>query len=164
MHKAAVWAAMLAAMMETAVPAAHAQQQVAAPVTDPADPKYLSAQTRKMGGPMPAEQMALVFEHLDLALKVFPDQQRIEGVTTLTLRTKAPINTLILDLFPRYTISEIDIAGTKMHRRLIPIPKDSSASRSPRRSKPAPGSRRALSMPARRRSPSGHPGKAAPRG
>ena len=71
--------------------AAHAQRQVSAPVTDPADPKFITPQTRKMGGPMPAEQMALTFDHLDLALKVFPEQKRIEGVTTLSLRTKSPI-------------------------------------------------------------------------
>src|SRR4249920_1677497 len=91
MRKAAILAALMSAAVLTLVSAPHAQRQVAPPVTDPADPKYLTAQTRKMGGPMPAEQMALIFEHLDLALKVFPDQQRIEGVTTLTLRTKAPI-------------------------------------------------------------------------
>ena len=63
---------------------------------------------------MPAEQLALIFDHLDLALKVFPDEKRIEGVTTLSLRTKAPIKTLILDLFPKFTISEIAIDGRKL--------------------------------------------------
>lgn len=87
----------------------HAQRQSAAAVTDPADPKFITAQTRKMGGPMPAEQLALTFEHLDLAIKVFPDQKRIEGVTTLRLRTTAPLETLILDLFPKFTISQIAI-------------------------------------------------------
>ena len=91
--------------------AAHAQRQVAAPVIDPADPKFITAQTRKMGGPMPAEQMALTFDHLDLALKVFPEEKRIEGVTTLSLRTKSPIQTLILDLFPKFTISQVAING-----------------------------------------------------
>ena len=111
MSKAAIGTAMICAALLLQVPAAHAQRQVAAPVTDPADPRYLTAQTRKMGGPMPAEQMALIFDHLDLALKVFPDAQRIEGVTTLSLRTRAPIRTLILDLFPKFTIAEIDIDG-----------------------------------------------------
>ena len=55
--------------------------------------------------------MALVFDHLDLALKVFPDDKRIEGVATLQLKTKAPIDTLILDFFPKFTISEIDLDG-----------------------------------------------------
>lgn len=91
--------------------ALHAQRQVAAPVADPADPKFLTTQTRKMGGPMPPEQMALIFDHLDLALKVFPEQKRIEGVTTLSLRTKSSIQVVVLDLFPRFTISQIAING-----------------------------------------------------
>jgi len=45
---------------------------------DPSDPTFLTEQTRKQGGPMPAEQMALVFDHLDQALKVFPSEKRIE--------------------------------------------------------------------------------------
>src|SRR5262245_12996637 len=98
-----------------ALPSApRAQRQVALTATDAADPKYVTAQTRKMAGPMPAEQMALVFEHLDLALKVFPDEKRIEGVATLSLRTKTPISTLILDLFPKFAIAEVDIDGMRV--------------------------------------------------
>jgi aminopeptidase N len=89
----------------------HAQRQVAAPVTDPNDPKFITAQTRKQGGVMPAEQLALIFDHLDHALKVYPAEKRIEGVTTLSFTTRAPIRTLILDLFPKYTISSISIDG-----------------------------------------------------
>ena len=70
---------------------------------------FITAQTRKMGGPMPAEQLALIFDHLDLALKVFPDEKRIEGVTTLSLRTKTPVRTVILDLFNRFAISQIAV-------------------------------------------------------
>ena len=162
MRKAAIWAAMICAAMLPRIPAAHAQRQVAAPVTDPSDPKYLTAQTRKMGGPMPAEQMALIFDHLDLALKVFPDEKRIEGVTTLSLRTKAPIKTLILDLFPEVHDFR-DRSSTAGRSRLRPIPtrKDSSESRSRRRSTPARSSRRASSMRERRRSRSVRRGKAA---
>jgi aminopeptidase N len=108
----AIWiAAMCGAATLAQLPSVSAQRQVAAPVTDPSDPRYLTAQTRKMGGPMPAEEMALLFDHLDLALKVFPDDKRIEGVATLQLKTKAPINALILDFFPKFTISEIDLEG-----------------------------------------------------
>ena len=113
MRKAAIWTAvMCGAAMLVQGPVTHAQ--VAAPVNDPNDPKYLTAQTRKMGGPMPAEQLALIFDHLDLALKVFPDDKRIEGVTTLSLRTKASIKTLILDLFPKFTISAIYLDGKEV--------------------------------------------------
>ena len=108
MRKATSGAAIVGAAMLAWMAPGHAQRQSAAPVTDPSDPMYLTAQTRKMGGPMPAEQMALIFDHLDLSLKVFPDEKRIEGVTTLKLKTKAAIQTLILDLFPKFTIVEID--------------------------------------------------------
>jgi hypothetical protein len=103
----------MAVLFFAAMLAAHAQRQVAAPVTDRNDPKFLTAQTRKMGGPMPPEQLALTFDHLDLAMKVFPDQQRIEAVATLRLKTKARIETLILDLFPKFTITGIDVDGSR---------------------------------------------------
>ena len=91
--------------------AAQAQRAVAAAVSEPTDPRFITEQTRKQGGPMPAEQLALVFDHLDHALKVFPAEKRIEGVTTLTFTTRAPIRTVILDLYHKYTISEIRIDG-----------------------------------------------------
>jgi aminopeptidase N len=94
--------------------AAHAQRQVAPAVTDANDPKFITAQTRKMGGPMPPEQLALIFDHLDLAMKVFPDRQRIEATATLRLTTKSRIDTLILDLFPKFTIAEIDLDGARL--------------------------------------------------
>ena len=90
---------------------AHAQRQLAAPVTDTTDPRFITAQTRKQGGPMPAEQLALVFDHLDHALKVFPAEKRVEGVTSLSFTTKAPIRTLVLDFSPRYSIASISIDG-----------------------------------------------------
>ena len=96
------------------VTAGLAQRTVAAAVADPADPRFITAQTRKQGGPMPAEQLALIFDHLDHALKVFPTEKRIEGVTTLSFTTRAPIRTVILDLYPRYTISEITVNGRLM--------------------------------------------------
>ena len=92
--------ALVLAMMCGLAVVGHAQRQVAAPITDPNDPKFITAQTRKQGGPMPAEQLALIFDHLDHALKVFPPEKRIEGVTTLSFTTKAPISTLILICTP----------------------------------------------------------------
>jgi aminopeptidase N len=96
-----------------AVPAM-AQRTPAPPVTDPADPRYMTDQTRTQGGPRPAEQMALSFEHLDLATKVFPDQQKLESDATLTLKATAPIHTLILDLYPKFTISAVYLDGKKI--------------------------------------------------
>ncbi|WP_343520902.1 M1 family metallopeptidase [Sphingomonas sp.] len=101
------------AMVLLAAPAsvALAQRQVAAPVTDPADPKFVTEQTRKMGGPMPAEQLALTFEHLDLATKVFPEEKRIESVATLTLKSSRAVPVLILDMFPKFRIASIAVDG-----------------------------------------------------
>lgn len=98
------------AALTQAIPV-HAQRQVAHATTDASDPKFITAQTRKQGGPMPAEQLALVFDHLDHSLKVFPAKKRIEGRTQLSFTTKAPLRTLILDLYPKYTISSISIDG-----------------------------------------------------
>lgn len=94
----------------TALPLATPSAQQSAPI-DTSDPRYITAQTRKQGGVMPPEQLALQFDHLDHSLTVFPAEKRIEGSTTLTLTAKSPISTLILDLYPRYTISRISIDG-----------------------------------------------------
>ena len=40
----------------------HAQQRVAASLTDPNDPTFITEQTRKQGGPMPAELQAFMAE------------------------------------------------------------------------------------------------------
>lgn len=94
-----------------------AQRQSAAAITDTSDPRFLTAQTRKQGGVMPAEQLALIFDHLDHALKVYPSEQRIEGTTTLSFTTRAPIGTLILDLYPKYAISSIAITAERHPQR-----------------------------------------------
>ncbi|WP_136162540.1 M1 family metallopeptidase [Sphingomonas flavalba] len=90
--------------------AAVAQTTAAAPDPD-AEAKFITPQTRKMGGVMPPEQLALSFEHLDLALKVFPDEKRIEGDATLTLRAKEAVPELILDLYPKFRIASIVLNG-----------------------------------------------------
>ena len=115
------------------VSAVLAQRAVAAPVTDSTDPRFITAQTRKQGGPMPAEQLALVFDHLDNALTVFPAEKRIEGTTTLNFTTRAPIRTLILDLYPKYTISSISING-----RIVPASSYSNPDGQLRIALPAP--------------------------
>lgn len=77
-------------------------------------PAELTEQTRKMGGIMPAEQMALSFEHLDLSTKVYPDRKRVESDATLTFKTSARIGTLILDLYPGFRIEAIYLDGRKL--------------------------------------------------
>jgi aminopeptidase N len=74
----------------------------------------LTEQTRKMGGPLPAEQLALSFEHLDLGIKVYPYEKRIEAEATLTLRTDAALSDLLIDLYPNFHISGIEIDGKQV--------------------------------------------------
>lgn len=107
----AVMITMLCGLLTPASMVYAQQRQSGLSIADTSDPRYLTAQTRKMGGVMPPEQLALIFDHLDHALKVFPAEKRIEGTTTLSFTTRAPISTLILDLYPRYTISKISIDG-----------------------------------------------------
>ena len=106
----AITIAMLCGLLTPAL-MLHAQRQSGLAITDTSDPRFLTAQTRKMGGVMPAEQLALIFDHLEHSLKVFPAEKRIEGTTTLSFTTRAPIRTLILDLYPRYRIASISIDG-----------------------------------------------------
>lgn len=74
----------------------------------------ITAQTRKMGGVMPAEQLALAFEHIDLAITIYPSGRRIEGDAALTLLAQSEVRTLIVDLYPEYEISEIDLDGQEL--------------------------------------------------
>ena len=86
----------------------------AADITDPADPRFITTQTRKMGGVMPPEQLALEFQHLDLTTKVFPERKYIESIAVLTLGTTTPLSTLLLDLYPKFVIASIQIDGRKL--------------------------------------------------
>ncbi len=92
----------------SAVTAAWAEEGAAEPN------QGLTAQTRKMGGVMPDEQLALNFEHLDLSITIRPSEKRIEGDATLTLRADSEVQTLIVDLFPEFEITEIDIDGRQL--------------------------------------------------
>ena len=74
----------------------------------------LTEQTRQQGGPKPPEQMALSFEHLDLSLKAYPDQKRIEGDAKLSLRATKAVPVLILDFYPGYEVEGIYLDGIKV--------------------------------------------------
>jgi aminopeptidase N len=83
----------------------------AADMDGPAANDKLTAQTRKMGGVMPAEQRAVDFEHLDLSTTIYPADKRIEGDATLKFRARSTVETLIVDLYPRYDIAEVELDG-----------------------------------------------------
>jgi aminopeptidase N len=98
------------------VAASGAERTPAPEVTDPKDPRFLTEQTRKMGGVMPPEQLGLDFWHLDLTTKVFPQEKRIESTAILTLHTTIEQSVLVLDLYPKFTIQSIHINGRKLAR------------------------------------------------
>jgi aminopeptidase N len=84
----------------------------AATPDDPAAP--LSAVTRQQGGVLPPQEMALSFEHLDLAMKIDPATRSIEGDATLTLKPATAINSVILDLYSLYSIKAVYLHNTRL--------------------------------------------------
>ncbi|WP_404333404.1 M1 family metallopeptidase [Sphingomonas sp. MMS12-HWE2-04] len=71
----------------------------------------ITAITQASGGPIDAERAALHLEHVDLAIEVLPDKQRLEGIATLTLRTAAAQTRLLIDLDRNLPVSAISIDG-----------------------------------------------------
>ncbi|UAL08996.1 M1 family metallopeptidase [Caulobacter segnis] len=76
-----------------------------------AEPLKTSAQSLETGGPMPAEQAALAFDHADLKFKILPDKKAIEGEATLTFTAKAPLDKLVLDFDRVFAISKLTVDG-----------------------------------------------------
>nr|WP_246352139.1 M1 family metallopeptidase [Sphingomonas xinjiangensis] len=71
----------------------------------------ITATTQTSGGPIEVERGALHLEHVDLAIEVHPDTQRLRGVGTLTLRTSIPQKRLLIDLDKNLPVSAISIDG-----------------------------------------------------
>ena len=76
----------------------------------------LTAQTMRSGGPTDPEQAKLRFDHADLRFEVLPDKRRLEGVATLTFKTKAPLHVLNIDLDRNLPVSAISINGIALKR------------------------------------------------
>lgn len=76
-----------------------------------AEPLKTSPLSLETGGPMPAEQQALAFDHADLKFKIFPDKKAIEGEATLTFTAKAALDKLVLDFDRVFAISKLTIDG-----------------------------------------------------
>ena len=84
---------------------AHAQ------AADAPKAKATTALTLGTGGQMPAEEAAVILEHVDLKLKVIPDRKAIEGDATLTLKTKSALPRIVLDFDRDFTISALIVNG-----------------------------------------------------
>ena len=71
----------------------------------------ISATTMASGGIIDTERSALTLAHVDLAIEVFPDTQRLQGVATLTLVTSAAQKRLLIDLDKNLPVSAISVDG-----------------------------------------------------
>ena len=98
-------AALLLASAGWALPAAAQLKPGEPPIT---------ATTQASGGPIDAERAALRLEHVDLALEVLPEAQRIRGTATLTLRTSTPQRRLLIDLDRNLPVSAVSVDGTAL--------------------------------------------------
>lgn len=84
-----------------------------APAAEPDGPP-LAPMTAESGLPRAPEQLAVSFEHADLAFRVDPARKRLEGDATLTFRALEPLSRLVVDLDPAYTISAVSVDGTAL--------------------------------------------------
>jgi len=71
------------------------------------------------GGPIMPEQAAYDVTFYDLALRIFPDEQRIEGAVEVRARVVHPLNFFVLDLDTTLQVSRIQEQGvaTRFHYR-----------------------------------------------
>jgi aminopeptidase N len=82
----------------------------AAAQVKPGEPPITSI-TQASGGPIDSERAALRIEHVDLAIEVFPDTQKLQGVAALTLATSAQQRRLLIDLDKNLPVKAISIDG-----------------------------------------------------
>ncbi|AOH85340.1 peptidase M1 [Sphingomonas panacis] len=82
----------------------------AADLPGPGEPA-LTPQTARSGGPVDPEQAKLAFDAADLRFEVFPAEERIAGVATLTFTARAPLARLLVDLDRNLPVSSIMIDG-----------------------------------------------------
>ena len=80
---------------------------LAAPQTPGKPP--ITPLTQQSGGPRPAEQLALQFDSVDLAIEVLPVSKRLKGVATLAFTTRAPLSRLLIDLDRNLPVSAVAV-------------------------------------------------------
>jgi len=76
----------------------------------------LTEQTKRSGGPMSAEQKAVVLDHVDLALEVLPQSESISGIATLDFIARSPLDRIVVDLDPNLPVSAIAVDGRDIDR------------------------------------------------
>lgn len=102
---------LLATLSLTALAAtAHAQKEA-----KPGEPP-ITAQTRASAGAMTETQRAVRFDHLDLAIEVFPERRQIAGIATLDLATLSRLQTVSLDLDRNLPVSAVSVNGAALRK------------------------------------------------
>lgn len=76
----------------------------------------ITATTQSSGGPIDPERAALRLDHVDLAIEVFPDTQRLQVEATLTLQTTAPQRRLLIDLDKNLPVTAVSVDGKPLPR------------------------------------------------
>lgn len=76
----------------------------------------------KSGGDMPNSQKGLHVKHADLGFTINPEQQIIDGVTTLTLTTTSARESFSVDLDRVFNISEVAVNGAVINPELYSNP------------------------------------------
>jgi len=85
-------------------------------------PTTLTDFTANSGSPRSEEQLALRFEHADLALRVDPATQSIQGDATLTFTTSAPLSRIVLELDRNLPIDAVLVDGVRLSATAISNP------------------------------------------
>jgi aminopeptidase N len=74
----------------------------------------ITAQTQVSGGVRLAEQLALRFDSVDLAIEVLPVTRRLRGVATLALTPRTPLTRLLIDLDRNLPVTAVAIDGVAL--------------------------------------------------
>ena len=77
---------------------------------EPGEPP-ITALTMASGGPIEPARAALRLDHVDLAIEVLPETEKLRGVATLTLTTAVPQSRLLIDLDKNLPVSAVSIDG-----------------------------------------------------
>lgn len=73
--------------------------------------------TANTGAPRTAEQAAVVFEAVDLQLRVDPRRKSIEGTAALTFRAESPIEKMAVELDRNLRVHSIEVDGTALGKK-----------------------------------------------
>lgn len=85
-------------------------------------PTKLTDFTANSGSPRSAEQLAMHFEHADLALRVDPATQSIQGDATLTFATSEQLSRIVLELDRNLPIDSAQVDGVTLPPSAISNP------------------------------------------